>query len=1042
MSNSFHHRSLNTIDKMMHSNILFDRDAGYNTGRDSSSMQRKNRIKRMEELSHSLDDGLNSPEEYSNKRHNNSNTTARRNAIQPYDIEEDEDDYGDDEFMDDYYYNNSKSSFDGRPRSYNENYSNSYMYDEYDNFSRNRYSLNESAAPKGNRYQQSPVSQQKYSSLRKPQQSPMSSKHILFNDEDDIRYVNDRMKNQKKQPSSSSSTTNTLKKDSTQRKEKETATRKKNQSSSQSQDDTAAKLEKPSSLQVMKAKLKIHNMSNDDSVINIRSSPMIKPTSFHRHHSVEAKLPSHHSDRSNMSPTIMEEIEFEIQDVETEGEKELEEEAKCNHDEDPKSEIVLQVKEKETKKSGKVKEKEKKSAVPSTPTTKKSLKAHLSNHKKLFKVPDIDLNNLKFPCFFSSHKNIAALKNKKNDVTSKSAEALNIIETEPLSSPPTPSKSTSKSSSSKTPPASPKKPLKGDEITKNEKTNEKIEKPIDQEKFFPKNFNKDGTNRENVEYFTDNENFSDAEFESQAMKVVRTVGQAFEVCHKLSMQKKENNDENSEIASDLDQSDIQNLSDFDEPKKTLDETSPIIDVSPKMQRPSQLENLSTPLKTLIAPASPNKTLTPADDGNKENDREINLLREQLQQQSQQTKQTLAQLILVREQLLTETNARIEAQARTQQLLQQNRELLEHIASLSGLNETDRSGLTSTNIGIAPQSQLPLYLQTLSLLGSTSPTSNILSPTSLLPQKPNDLLHNEDIKNNNNNNSLKQNINGFNFENLQMLQTISQLQKLAMPQQQQQQQQQHQDLFQINNELLNRLKNINLGYAMQTNNVTSPVSASFTPSPTTNFPSDSNFMFTNAGAQNLLNNNSNNFNNSNNMNNHPPIGSLNRSSSTYSTISPIGDSFDRSLDNINNNNINSSNESPFIKPLSQVGCVPTLDNEGKVKVLVPIEHSPFDMRARSSEPYDTRQNSGSADDKNELGGNLQRPQKPVLTPILSRGEKKNHSVTLKVTDEAGNVNVMNQRKLPAQPSFITRSTSEKVPNRSQVNRTIWTRHTTK
>ena len=110
--------------------------------------------------------------------------------------------------------------------------------------------------------------------------------------------------------------------------------------------------------------------------------------------------------------------------------------------------------------------------------------------------------------------------------------------------------------------------------------------------------------------------------------------------------------------------------------------TPILQEAPlKLNRPNQLENLSTPLNNLMGPPSPNKISTVnlmkimqiisnlikfflqplMDDCNKENTREIHILRDQLQQQSQQTKQALAQLILVREQLLTETNARIESQ---------------------------------------------------------------------------------------------------------------------------------------------------------------------------------------------------------------------------------------------------------------------------------------------------------------------------------------------------------------------------------------------
>ena len=42
-------------------------------------------------------------------------------------------------------------------------------------------------------------------------------------------------------------------------------------------------------------------------------------------------------------------------------------------------------------------------------------------------------------------------------------------------------------------------------------------------------------------------------------------------------------------------------------------------------------------------------------------KEVHKLKEQLEQQAMQTRQALSQLMLVREQLISETNARIEAQ---------------------------------------------------------------------------------------------------------------------------------------------------------------------------------------------------------------------------------------------------------------------------------------------------------------------------------------------------------------------------------------------
>lgn len=94
---------------------------------------------------------------------------------------------------------------------------------------------------------------------------------------------------------------------------------------------------------------------------------------------------------------------------------------------------------------------------------------------------------------------------------------------------------------------------------------------------------------------------------------------------------------------------------------------------------------------------------------------------------------------------------------------------------------------------------------------------------------------------------------------------------------------------------------------------------------------------------------------------------------------------------------------------------TMDSDGRVKVVVPITPT------------------GSLDDGGSI--HIKKPEKKVTIPEF---------VTLKVTDESGNIT--NHRKLSATPSYITRSTSEKVPNRSQVmsevQRTTWARHTTK
>lgn len=138
------------------------------------------------------------------------------------------------------------------------------------------------------------------------------------------------------------------------------------------------------------------------------------------------------------------------------------------------------------------------------------------------------------------------------------------------------------------------------------------------------------------------------------------------------------------------------------------------------------------------------------------------------------------------------------------------------------------------------------------------------------------------------------------------------------------------------------------------------------------------------------------------------------------------------------NSNSCEGSQFIKPLSQVGTLTTMDAEGKVKVIVPVTCNEQlivpTMMGRKSTSFSEL--SGSASTESST--------KNITTTKESKEKKSSipSLVTLKVTDESGTIT----RRLPATPSFITRTTSEKVPNRSQimshVQRTQWARHTTK
>ncbi|XP_066836881.1 carboxyl-terminal PDZ ligand of neuronal nitric oxide synthase protein-like [Anser cygnoides] len=196
---------------------------------------------------------------------------------------------------------------------------------------------------------------------------------------------------------------------------------------------------------------------------------------------------------------------------------------------------------------------------------------------------------------------------------------------------------------------------------------------------------------------------------SQAMRVVRTVGQAFEVCHKLSLQHAlQNADGQADGASDksaeeqppeVHQIKGSKITDVDEVGLDSDGICvsergpgelPAARGELSVLKPGQGtkdKNCQDPESCSLCPAGSQQLLSPGSPCSSASitplasQHCLQLLQQQLLQQQQQTQVAVAQVQLLKDQLAAETAARIEAQARVRQLLLTNRDLLQHVSLL-------------------------------------------------------------------------------------------------------------------------------------------------------------------------------------------------------------------------------------------------------------------------------------------------------------------------------------------------------------------------